>query len=556
MIVSLTLENGRIKVQPLELLGPLYFDKYRAACESAGALFDRAAKANMAPVENLPRLLNALAKDGFKPRVHEALDKAHKLGEEARGRAVAAADGRIAVLAEALKRHGLAPFPFQVDGIRWLVTRGLGGLIGDEPGLGKTMQALGAIDAGVPVVIVAPAVAKGVWLREIARWRPDMTPAVLSGRGSFRVPQPGEAVILNPDILPSLEEEQEDGLLVKLKPFAGMLPGTILVADECHAFKSSKALRTKRFRALAKAVWAAGGKVWGLTGTPLLNRPEELASLLTTFGLFAECFGSWTRYLRVMNGQKAYFGGYTWGKPTPAAIEGIRRVMLRRLRADVLPQLPSKLYEQVDVAIDKATQKACEEAAAALQAAGKSLEMAVFESQTAGAAFEQLSRLRAALATAKLPRLLEMLPEYEDAEEPVLVFSAHRAPIDALATRPGWAVITGDTPAKDRTMIEDLFQQGKLKGIGATIQAAGVAITLTRAHQAIFVDLAWTPAMNQQAEDRICRIGQTRGVIIKTLVAPGLDEDVIALLRNKQRVIDQTVNAAATRPAPSQRTLL
>jgi SNF2 family DNA or RNA helicase len=157
-----------------------------------------------------------------------------------------------------------------------------------------------------------------------------------------------------------------------------------------------------------------------------------------------------------------------------------------------------------------------------------------------------MSEVRASLATAKIPALVEIVADIEEADEPIVVFSAHRAPIDHLGTRDGWAAITGDTPATARTEIEARFQRGELRGVAATIQAGGVAITLTRAHRAVFVDQDWTPALNAQAEDRICRIGQDRGVIITRLIADHtLDRRIAEVLASKTAIIDGSVDAAA-----------
>lgn len=552
MIVALTMLDGRVMAKPASFLPPREFERYRLACDAGGAMFDRETKSNMAQLGAVPKLVEALKNNGFEARLRDdvkaalaAMAKELYASEKSAGERVEAVGARMAL-------HGLKLFPFQEIGVRWLAPRQRG-MLCDDPGLGKTCQLLAAAPVG-PVFVVAPAVAKGVWQREALRWRPDLSPGILNGRKSFRWPAHGEILISNYDILPPLEEEDEDGEIVKLKPFENCPQGVTLIADEAHAAKSNKSQRTQRLRKMVKAVLANGGRVWAATGTPLMNRPEELASLLTTFGLFQECFGTWTRYLRVMQGRKAEWGGFNWGTPTPAAIDDIRRVMLRRRREEVLPDLPTKIYQQIDVDIDAATMRACEEARELLQSRGVSLEQAVFESNSLGVAFEQIARLRKALATAKLPALLELLPEYEEAGEPVLVFSAHRAPIDALASRPGWAVITGDTPAKERTKIEDIFQSGALKGVAGTIEAMGVSITLTRAHQAIFVDLEWTPAANGQAEDRICRIGQSRGVVIKTLIAPDtFDQEVVDLLRRKQKIIDSTINAAASAPDATNR---
>lgn len=547
MVIAITLENGKARVNPVEFLGRELFERYRVVCDRMGALFNRDAKANIAELSSVPALKEQLTKAGFIPRLHPELEAALGAREGAATAARAGAGGRLALVTAAMAKSGLAPFPYQAVGIDWLAPR-QAALLCDEPGLGKTIQALVAAPPG-PILVIPPAIAKGVWLRETLRWRPDLQPYVCTGRGSFRWPGQNEIVIINGDILPPLEEALPSGELIKLFPFANPPANMTVIVDECHLFKSGKAQRTMRLRKLLKSAWAAGGRVWGLTGTPLLNRPEELASLLSTFGLFNECFGSWTRYLRVMCGQKKYWGGFEWGKPKQEAIDGIKKVMLRRLRKDVLPDLPEKIYEPIPVEIDSEAQRLCDEAREALQAQGISLAQVIFEARSLGGAFECIARVRKALATAKLPATLDLLEEYEESQEPVLVFSAHRPPIDVLGKRSGWASITGDTPAHRRTELEELFQAGHLKGLALTIDAGGTAITLTRAHQAIFVDLEWTPAINQQAEDRICRIGQTRGVIIKRLFAQDtIDQDVEELLRGKQKIIDQTINAAATRP--------
>jgi SWI/SNF-related matrix-associated actin-dependent regulator 1 of chromatin subfamily A len=148
--------------------------------------------------------------------------------------------------------------------------------------------------------------------------------------------------------------------------------------------------------------------------------------------------------------------------------------------------------------------------------------------------------------------LLGLVEDCEEQEEPVLVFSAHRAPVDACASREGWASITGDTSADERGRIEEAFQAGKLKGVAATIAAAGVALTLTRASRVIFADLDWTPANNDQARDRANRIGQTQSVLVTTLVADhDLDARIHDLIGFKRTLNAVTVEAAADEERPA-----
>lgn len=409
---------------------------------------------------------------------------------------------------------------------------------------GKTVQALVAAPEGKPILVVCPAVAKGVWAREAKKWRPDLRVTTLSGRGSFRWPQAGELVAVNYDILPK-----------ELPP--GCPAEMTAIADEAHATKNGKSQRSQRWNSIAEEVRKLGGRTWLLTATPILNNPFELWAVFSAAGIEREAFGSWNGFIRAFNGVKGRFG-YEFGKPTAEVPEMLRKVSLRRKKTDVLKDLPAKIYEERAAELPKDAKKACDAALEALdalvgitpeardeavEAAAKAAnEMAKGRRKTP---FEKISEIRALLASAKIPTMLEIIEEHEEAEEPLVVFSAHRMPIDLLAKREGWAVITGDTSAEERTRIETDFQAKKLRGVGCTIKAGGVAITLTRASRALFVDQEWTPALNQQAEDRIYRIGQTRGVVIIQLIGDHvLDERIAELIGKKTTLIDTSVEAA------------
>ena len=128
--------------------------------------------------------------------------------------------------------------------------------------------------------------------------------------------------------------------------------------------------------------------------------------------------------------------------------------------------------------------------------------------------FKVFSSLRAKLAESRIPALLEMVEDHEEQGVPLVVFSAHRKPIDTLGKREGWLVITGDTP--DKQAVARAFQSGQYKGVAVTIQAGGVGLTLTHASNAIFVDRDWNPAQNVQAADRLHRIGQKADSVLYT----------------------------------------
>ena len=139
--------------------------------------------------------------------------------------------------------------------------------------------------------------------------------------------------------------------------------------------------------------------------------------------------------------------------------------------------------------------------------------------------------------------MLEYIEEQEEQGVPLVVFSSHLAPLDELLGRPGWAVISGDTKLEKRQEIVDAFQAGHLKGIALTIRAGGVGLTLTHAWKVLFVDLDWVPGWNSQAEDRVCRIGQTSNKveIVRMVNDHPLTLHILNILVEKTRLIENAV---------------
>ena len=524
--------KNEVTIKPAGFLGSS-FGAFRTALE--GARFDGMTKTNYASLDKIPRILTRLRDAGFQIQLTDELADSLKGHEQETVVLTKSAVMRLDRVEEQLAARGLSLYPFQRVGVEWLAGR-TGALLADEMGSGKSIQTLAALPDATPLIVVAPAIAKGVWLREARKWRPEMKVTVLSGRGSFRWPEAGEMVVLNYDILPNEED------------LMNAPPGTCLVADEAHALKSFKAKRTKKFRELSDNVRAHGGRTWLLTATPLLNRPTELWGILSAAGLEREVFGTWGQFVSLFGGCKDRWGGMRWGTPLPEVPSRLARVCLRRMRADVLPDLPVKTWQEVEVDLSLALSRKCDGLVAMLEADGTSLEELSEKVLRDKLSFSDYSEVRAAVAVAKIPALLALVEEFEEQDEPLVVFSAHRMPIDQFDGREGWAVITGDTSPAKRTEIEEAFQAGKLRGVAATIQAGGVAITLTRSANAVFVDRDWTPALNAQAEDRICRIGQSRGCIITDLVGTHkLDRRVAALLTVKTAMATAALPTSVSR---------
>jgi SWI/SNF-related matrix-associated actin-dependent regulator 1 of chromatin subfamily A len=370
-------------------------------------------------------------------------------------------------------------------------------------------------------------------------WRPDLTPTVIKGKAAFRWPRQGEIIITTYGSLPDSDQLPAPA-------------GCYLIADEAHNLKNPKTTRAKRWQMLRGNVVGNGGKVWLLTGTPLLNRPPELWAVLGAAGLQEAAFGSWPKFVSLFDGYRGRFG-YEWGTGpvSPEAPLALQRVSLHRRRLDVLPDLPVKRHRTIEVnGLPASAVRACDEVVEMLRSRGIDLDSigpdVDLGSLIAGPVFALMSKARAQLATAKLPHAIELIEEYEEAGEPVVLVSAHREPVDVVGSRPGWGAITGETSPEDRAKIAEQFQAGSLKGVALTFKAGGVGITLTRAAHMVMVDQDWTPALICQAEDRLCRIGATRGILITVIVATHpLDKRVNELLSEKRALIEGAIEASA-----------
>jgi len=286
-------------------------------------------------------------------------------------------------------------------------------------------------------------------------------------------------------------------------------PNTVIIIDEAQNGKNPKAEQSIRMKALSVAVRRKGGRIWLLSGTPLENTPIELWNVLDLAGIAEEAFDDLPTFRRLFDAKVKVGGyGFDWGMPTNEVVERFQRVSIRRMKKDVLTELPAKLYQTSFVEIDKKTLKMCDRLSEALGVDG--LRETIENEE--GMGLGEFSRVRAALATAKIPSLLDLVEDFEARKEPLVVFSAHRRPIDIVGARPGWVTVTGSEDAEEKKKAAAAFQKGEdengnpVVGIALTIGAGGVSLTLTRAKYCVFVDRHPNPAKNAQAEDRIHRL--------------------------------------------------
>lgn len=407
-------------------------------------------------------------------------------------------------------------FPYQKIGVDYLKSHKKA-LLFDDPGLGKTAQALSALPEHCSVIVVCPASVKPVWEKEIKQWT-NLKPSILSGMNSFRQPLLGEVVILNPEILPSTPS-------LVIKPYN-------LIIDEAHQFKTTKSIRAKKLSLLRKLVLDWGGAIWGLTGTPILTDPMDLYGVLTAVGLFRDVYGTYDNFLRVFNGRKlqwATFSQIVWGKPMPESGLLLKKFCLGRKRETVLPDLPTKTYETYSVPV-KGYQ-------GLLDKTEDEIEQLLGNPGV-------LSTARASIAAQKAKECLPYIANLAESE-PLVVFSSHLESANVVADHFNVVPLTGEADQKVRQLLVEDFQSGKTNIIIGTIGAMGVGLTLTRANRAVFINRDWTPALNLQAEDRVCRIGQKKPVIITDIVCNDrTEENLYRVLMRKQSLVDNSVEKA------------
>ena len=448
--------------------------------------------------------------------------------------------------------------PYQHEGVRWLAAlceAGSGAVLADDMGLGKTMQilALTAAEHAVrrpgPTLVVAPLTLLATWAREAANFAPRLRVLVHHGPSRGRDEAAVASLAAADLVLTSYGTVSRDADLL------AHVSWRRLVADEAQTVKNPSTAVSRAVAAIPAEHRVA------LTGTPVENRLDELRAVLD----FANpgMLGSASTF-------RARFAVPIESRRDEAAASRLRALaapfVLRRLKSDprVAADLPAKQHIRVDAPLTR-------EQATLYQAVVEDMMEQVKESEGAarkGAILSGLTALKqvcnhpahylgdgSALLrggrhrSGKLAAIDEVLAEILDAGEKVLLFTQYRAFGDLilplLERRAGTAVpfLHGGVTASGRAEMVAAFQAPDGPPVMlASLRAGGTGLTLTEANHVVHVDRWWNPAVENQATDRVHRIGQTRVVQVRTLVAPGtVEERIDELLDAKRDLADLTL---------------
>jgi SWI/SNF-related matrix-associated actin-dependent regulator 1 of chromatin subfamily A len=447
---------------------------------------------------------------------------------------------------------GCAYLPYQKAGVAYAMTR-KHVLIGDEMGLGKTIQGVGISNADPTirkVLIICPATPKINWRREWMKWDVKGLSVGVMDAKSTELPDT-DVVILNFDIAKKFQD------LLRTRTY------DLMIIDECHKVKNPDAQRTVAVFG-RKAGKKKKNKETGvmepqpaipvieahrnayLTGTPIPNRPIELFPMLERLDpedLGRSFFAYAKRYCNAT--QTQYGWDFSGASNLDELQEKLRsKFMVRRLKVDVLKDLPPKRRQVILVEPDDRGRNliAKEKAAWAAMTSGK-VQM---EEQSVDLA--SMSSVRKEVAVYKVPFVIDHVNDLLEAGiEKIVVMAHHKDVVDALMKEYGKAAVKIDgrvTKIEDRQAAVDRFQDDpECKIFIGSIQAAGVAITLTAAAHAVFAELDWVPGNMHQAEDRIHRIGQSKHCLIQyILLDDSLDANMINKIIEKLEVLDAALD--------------
>jgi SNF2 family DNA or RNA helicase len=437
--------------------------------------------------------------------------------------------------------------PYQITGYRWLCSLahyGMGGILADDMGLGKTLQTITYVLAnpGTRTLIVCPTSLAYNWQDEFSKFAPQIATQIISGTPQERADLMQQSADV-PVWITTYPLIRKDVDLYKAQIFDACF------IDEAQFIKNPTSLG-------AKAVKAVQAKHrFALTGTPIENTLSEL----------------WSIFDFVMPG---FFGRYRqfeecYEKPIlrdhdSVQMQKLRRkirpFVLRRMKKEVLTELPDKIETRRMAEMGAKQRKIYESYLARIQ-----MELAGDEENTPGGNRMQvlaaLTRLRqicchpATFASnyhggsGKLDLLMEQLPDILEGGHSVIVFSQFTSMLSIIAhelkqRNIPFFYLAGSTSAQERKREVKEFNRGEVKVFLISLKAGGTGLNLTGADTVIHFDPWWNPAVEDQATDRAYRIGQKKKVqVIKYVMKDSIEEKIYELQKRKKQLSDQLIQA-------------
>jgi SWI/SNF-related matrix-associated actin-dependent regulator of chromatin subfamily A-like protein 1 len=461
-----------------------------------------------------------------------------------------------------LQGFGRQLMPFQREGLEFLHAKNGRALIGDSMGLGKTIQALAYVHTRPdlrPALVVCPASLKLNWAREASVACPDIKTHIISGTSLEALP-PADLYIINYDILPDKREKKTTMGPQGPKKVKVPIPETgwwnylthckLMIIDEAHYLKGNNTFRTKDIlgRGAKNKCLGAIPHIVALTGTPILNRPVEIYPVAKA--LAPNDIPPFMTFAHKYCGAK--HNGFGWdftGSSNTEELHGLltTTIMIRRTKTEVLKDLPEKTRSVVPMEVGTTAMREYEQARAHFLEWLKTVDPEKVSTAQRAEVLVQFQTLKRLAVRGKWDATIDWLKDALDTNGKMLVFAVHHEAVDGLMSALKDYIpvkVDGRDSQEARQNAVDRFQNDPAcRVFVGNIKAAGVGLTLTEASAVAFVELGWTPGEHVQSEDRAHRIGQKKAVNIYYLIASGtIEEDIAALLDNKQKVLDAVLD--------------
>ena len=485
-------------------------------------------------------------------------------------------------------------FPHQRAGVKFLATAKKA-LLADEPGLGKTAQAIRALKnikeqegkKVFPALIVCPNTLKKNWAREFKLWWPEVNTQVIKGSSAQRLKQlksEADVYIINWESLRSHSrlapygsvalarcvqcgghnEKVSENRCEVHKRELNEIDFKAVVADEIHRSKDPKSKQSR-------ALWSASGDAeirFALTGTPIANNVVDLWSIL--HWISPKDWPSKTKWIdRMIDIMLNAFGGMIVIGVKPIMqdefYKSVNPVMRRMLKKVVLPHLPPVIKERRDVEMSTKQKKAYEqmrdtmiaelqdgEAITAPSVLTQTIRLLQFASSFAEVSVDETTletKVKLSDPSCKVDALMDDIKNGDFGDDSVAVSAVSKQLINLLSAALTKAkiphgLITGDQNEDERQQAIDDFQSEKIKWILFTAQAGGVGVTLTAARRLIMLQRPWSLVDYKQVLDRVHRIGSEihDSIVITDYVTDGtIEERVIQVLETKADNFEQIV---------------
>lgn len=399
-------------------------------------------------------------------------------------------------------------------------------LIGSEMGVGKTCIACTYI-ARHPelnlIIIIVPASLKLNWVKELKLWNVKKPIKIINGTRD-RIPDSG-IVIFSYNVIQSYYIQLDD-----MKP-------DLLVLDEAHYIKRVESQRTRCIKYLGGGI----DKIIAISGTPITSRPKEFFTTLNL--LNKQMFNSREKFLRrYCNSDRDSTGN---GSSNSGELHNIltQSFMIRRLKKDILAQLPPKMYSVIPIQMEAEHVERYEFAKNEIvQYLKENYGKEVANRARFAETVVKMAHLRQLAVAGKIDESVEFVRNMVESGEKLVLFAIHKVVINRLMEEFGDIAvkIDGSVSQKQRQENVDRFQNDdKIKIFVGQIDSAGVGITLTASSNVVFFEYPFNPGQVSQAIDRCHRIGQeAESINVWYLVAEStIDSDIAKLLDKKAKVL-------------------